>query len=159
VDEVWIADTETDDIRQLPELSTVTDFEWAIDATQLYIADDGAIKVYSVATNEIRELPMHILSRRLLPDARLDLAAQSGRDVQRLEPRRHLPLKRSRGAVVAPARGGRERPYRAPATASSRAYSELVAVMNSVLRSFPPNSTLAQVSLSRTVPRRLPSLS
>ena len=56
VDEVWVADTETDDIRQLPGLSTVTDFEWAADGTQLYIADGGAINVYSVATDETREL-------------------------------------------------------------------------------------------------------
>ena len=50
------ADTETDEIRQLPGLSTVTDFEWAADGTELYIANGGAIEVYSVATNETREL-------------------------------------------------------------------------------------------------------
>jgi Tol biopolymer transport system component len=56
VEGVWIADTQTDDIRQVPELSAVTDIEWAPDATELYIASDGAIKVYSVASDATREL-------------------------------------------------------------------------------------------------------
>jgi Tol biopolymer transport system component len=56
VDAVWVADTETDDIRRLPELARVTDIEWAPNASELYAASGGAIKVYSVATNETREL-------------------------------------------------------------------------------------------------------
>ena len=52
VDEVWLADTETGDIRQLPDVSRVSDIEWAPDAAELYIVSDGAIKVYSIAAHE-----------------------------------------------------------------------------------------------------------
>ena len=54
--EVWVVDTETDDIRRLSGISGVTDIEWAPDATELYIANRRQISVYSVATNQIREL-------------------------------------------------------------------------------------------------------
>ena len=67
VDEVWVADTETDDIRQLPGLSMVTDFEWAADGTQLYIADGGAINVYSVATDETPSSPTAAGARATSP--------------------------------------------------------------------------------------------
>ena len=55
VDEVWVVDTETDDIRRLTGL-TATDLEWAPDATELFIASDGSIVVYSVATDQTRPL-------------------------------------------------------------------------------------------------------
>ena len=46
---------ETDDIRRLSGL-TVSDLEWAPDATELFIASAGGVVVYSVATDEIRPL-------------------------------------------------------------------------------------------------------
>ena len=46
-------DTETNDIRRLSGL-TVTDIDWAPDSTELFIANDGRIEVYSVATNDTR---------------------------------------------------------------------------------------------------------
>jgi hypothetical protein len=62
-DEVWMVDTQTDEIRRLPDDVgppsglMVSDFEWAPDATELYIAQrSGGIWVYSVATNQTREL-------------------------------------------------------------------------------------------------------
>ncbi|MGZ5398283.1 MAG: TolB family protein, partial [Mycobacterium sp.] len=55
VDEVWVVDIETDDIRRLSGLS-VSDIEWAPDATELFIATDGGIVVYSVASDETRPL-------------------------------------------------------------------------------------------------------
>jgi Tol biopolymer transport system component len=54
VDEVWVADTETDDIRRLSGLAA-SDIEWAPEATELLIASDG-ILVYSVAADETRPL-------------------------------------------------------------------------------------------------------
>ena len=55
VDEVWVLDTETNDIRRLSGL-TVTDIDWAPDSTELFIANDGRIEAYSVATDDIRPL-------------------------------------------------------------------------------------------------------
>ena len=55
VDGVWVVDTETDDIRRLSGLN-VTDIEWAPDATDLFIASDGGIVMYSVATDDTRPL-------------------------------------------------------------------------------------------------------
>jgi Tol biopolymer transport system component len=54
-DEVWLLDTETDALRRLPAVSA-TDIEWAPETNELYIVADFAISVYSVATDERREL-------------------------------------------------------------------------------------------------------
>jgi Tol biopolymer transport system component len=54
-DEVWLFDTETDELRRLPFVSA-TDIEWAPETNELYIVDNFAISVYSVATDETREL-------------------------------------------------------------------------------------------------------
>jgi Tol biopolymer transport system component len=62
-DQVSVVDTETAEIRNVPadiggpsELM-VSDFEWAPDTTELYIAQrSGGIGVYSVATNQTRAL-------------------------------------------------------------------------------------------------------
>ena len=54
-DEVWLLDTETDELRRLPAVSA-TDIEWAPETNELYIVDNFAISVYSVATNETRQL-------------------------------------------------------------------------------------------------------
>ena len=47
VDEVWVVDADTAEIRRLSVLA-VTDLEWAPDTTELFIASDGGIVVYSV---------------------------------------------------------------------------------------------------------------
>jgi Tol biopolymer transport system component len=57
IEEIWMVDTETTDVRHLPGLSGVTDIEWAPDATELYIANDGRISMYSVAADQTREVP------------------------------------------------------------------------------------------------------
>ena len=54
-DQIWVVDTETNDIRRLPGVS-MTDIEWAPDTNELYIVDDFAITVYSVATGQTRQL-------------------------------------------------------------------------------------------------------
>jgi Tol biopolymer transport system component len=54
-DEVWLLDTETDELRRLPAVSA-TDIEWAPETNELYIVDNFAISVYSVATHETRTL-------------------------------------------------------------------------------------------------------
>jgi dipeptidyl aminopeptidase/acylaminoacyl peptidase len=54
VDEVWVVDTESADIRRLTGL-LVTDLEWAPDAPELALIGDG-ISVYSVTSDEMRPL-------------------------------------------------------------------------------------------------------
>ena len=54
--EIWVVDTETDDIRRLPGISGVTDIEWAPEAAELYIANQRRISIYSVETDLIRVL-------------------------------------------------------------------------------------------------------
>jgi Tol biopolymer transport system component len=54
-DEVWLLDTQTDELRRLPAVSA-TDIEWAPETNELYIVDNFAISVYSVTTNETRQL-------------------------------------------------------------------------------------------------------
>ena len=54
VDEVWVVDTQTDDIRRLT-VPSVTDFDWAPDATELALASDGVV-VYSVTADELDPL-------------------------------------------------------------------------------------------------------
>jgi Tol biopolymer transport system component len=54
VDQVWIVDTETDEIQRITDLS-VTDLDWAPDGSELAIASDG-ILLYSVASGELRAL-------------------------------------------------------------------------------------------------------
>ena len=53
-DEVWVVDTQSDDIRRLTGLSA-TDLDWAPDATELAIASDGVV-LYSVTADETRPL-------------------------------------------------------------------------------------------------------
>jgi Tol biopolymer transport system component len=65
LDEVWVVDTESDDIRQLTAPPSANDLDWAPDATELAIAlndentrpraSDGVV-VYSVTTDETRPL-------------------------------------------------------------------------------------------------------
>jgi Tol biopolymer transport system component len=52
--QVWVVDTESDDIRRLTELDA-TDLEWAPDAAELAIADHGVV-LYSVTADETRPL-------------------------------------------------------------------------------------------------------
>ncbi len=54
VDQVWLVDTETSDIRRLTDLA-VTDLEWAPSGTELAIASNG-ISIYSVATDHLSRL-------------------------------------------------------------------------------------------------------
>ncbi len=54
VDEVWVVDTESDDIRRLTGLF-VTDLEWSPGEPELALIGDG-VSLYSVATDEIRPL-------------------------------------------------------------------------------------------------------
>ena len=54
VGEVWVVDTESNDIRRLTGLS-VNDLEWSPDATELAIAGDG-VSLYSVTADETRFL-------------------------------------------------------------------------------------------------------
>jgi Tol biopolymer transport system component len=54
VDEVWVVDTQSDDIRRLI-VSSVTDFDWAPDDNELTMASDGVV-VYSVTADELRPL-------------------------------------------------------------------------------------------------------
>jgi dipeptidyl aminopeptidase/acylaminoacyl peptidase len=65
LDEVWVVDTESDDIRRLTAPPSANDLDWAPDATELAIAlndentrpraTDGVV-VYSVTTDETRPL-------------------------------------------------------------------------------------------------------
>lgn len=56
VEEVWVLDTGTGDIRRLPRLSA-TDLQWAPRASELYIAsNDNGITVYSTVTDKMRIL-------------------------------------------------------------------------------------------------------
>ena len=83
VDEVWVLDTETDDIRRLSGL-TVTDIEWAPDSTELYIASDGRIEVYSIATDQTRHL-------RGTPGVRSFTVSPDGQRIafERVDPKSH----------------------------------------------------------------------
>jgi hypothetical protein len=54
VDEVWVVDTESDDIRRL-SVPSVTDLDWAPDATKLARASDGVV-LYSVTADELHPL-------------------------------------------------------------------------------------------------------
>jgi hypothetical protein len=54
VDEVWVVDTEADDIRRLSGLKAI-DFDWAPDAPELAIASDGVV-LYSVTADELHPL-------------------------------------------------------------------------------------------------------
>jgi dipeptidyl aminopeptidase/acylaminoacyl peptidase len=54
VDEVWVVDTQADDIRRLSGLTAI-DLDWAPDATELAIASDGIV-LYSVTADETRPL-------------------------------------------------------------------------------------------------------
>ena len=54
VDEVWVVDTQSDDIRRLSGLTAI-DLDWAPDATELAIASDGVV-LYSVTADETRPL-------------------------------------------------------------------------------------------------------
>ena len=42
--EVWMVDTETGDLRRLPDVAA-TDIDWAPDGSQLYIAGESGISV------------------------------------------------------------------------------------------------------------------
>jgi Tol biopolymer transport system component len=68
---VWAVDTTTDEIRKLTGLAH-TDIEWAPDGSELYIADESGILVYSFADGKTRTLPGTALTRRLAvsPDGR-----------------------------------------------------------------------------------------
>jgi Tol biopolymer transport system component len=72
VDQVWIVATEGGEVRRLTGLSA-TDVEWAPDGSQLYIADDGGIQVYSVAEDETRALEgiERATSLTVSPDGRM----------------------------------------------------------------------------------------
>lgn len=53
--EVWVVDTETREIRRLTKL-VATDIEWAVDGSQLYIADEDGILIYSIPDAETRTI-------------------------------------------------------------------------------------------------------
>jgi len=55
-DDVWVVDTETSEIRTLTGLAA-TDIDWAPDGSQLYIAGEDGIRVYSMADGRSRVLP------------------------------------------------------------------------------------------------------
>jgi dipeptidyl aminopeptidase/acylaminoacyl peptidase len=54
VDEVWVVDTRSDDVRRLTGLS-VSELKWAKRSSELALLGDG-IELYSVASDEIRPL-------------------------------------------------------------------------------------------------------
>jgi hypothetical protein len=62
--EVWMVDTETGDLRRLPHLAT--DIEWSPDGSQLYIAGEGGITVYSVLEDDTRALNDTALTQTLV---------------------------------------------------------------------------------------------
>jgi Tol biopolymer transport system component len=55
VSEIWVVDTDTDDLRRLTGLSA-TDIDWSPDANELYLASEGRLSLYSVATDRTRPL-------------------------------------------------------------------------------------------------------
>ena len=71
IDAVWAINTTTDEIRRLTGLAH-TDIEWAPDGSQLYIADESGVLVYSLADGQTRTLADTAYTRRLAvsPDGR-----------------------------------------------------------------------------------------
>ncbi|GAA2972643.1 hypothetical protein JOD63_000137 [Microbacterium terrae] len=53
MEQVWIVDTAGGETRLIPELA-VTDFEFAPDSTQLYLADETALLSYTIGDGQIR---------------------------------------------------------------------------------------------------------
>ncbi|WP_243073973.1 hypothetical protein [Microbacterium sp. SS28] len=62
--EVWLVDTDTSEIRRLPDVAA-NDIEWAPDGSQLYIAGEGGISVYSVVDDSLRTIDDTALTRTI----------------------------------------------------------------------------------------------
>ncbi|HSO69123.1 MAG TPA: hypothetical protein VLQ67_05740, partial [Arachnia sp.] len=77
VTEVWVVDTETNDITRLPGLRS-TDLEWAPRSSELFIASDG-ISIYSTVTGTTRPLDgiSGVVALGISPDGR-SLVVQRG---------------------------------------------------------------------------------
>lgn len=62
--EVWMVDTATGELRRIHDVAA-NDVDWAPDGSQLYIAGDGGISVYSVVDDDIRTVDDTALARTI----------------------------------------------------------------------------------------------